>query len=324
MGVGERLAHAAASHRACRIKTICDFDHDKLSDVSSRLPEAQTTERAHEVLEDDELDAVIIASWDNYHFEQTKSALLAGKHVFVEKPFVVHEDEAREIRSILNARPSQVFASNLVLRTTPRFRDLRNRIIQGEMGELFHLSGDYEYGRLQKITEGWRGQLSFYSAVHGGGVHIADLLMWLSQSRISEVSAYGNAIASAGSSFKNFDMIIASLRFESGAVGSLGVNFGCMRPHYHQLRIYGTKATFENRAGSAEWHVGRQKGLEPEYLETEYPGQKKAELVLSFVKEVMGEGKCEVSRDDVFASMAVCFAIEKSAHEGCAQQVAYL
>ena len=323
LGVGERLGHAVASCPGCEVVSVCDFDADKLEIVGSRFPGARRTRDADDLLSEKSIDVVVVASWDNYHFSHTKAALLAGKHVFVEKPFVVDEEEAREIKVLLQERRGQRLSSNLVLRSTPRFVDLRSRIAAGEFGQLYHLEGDYEYGRLWKITEGWRGKLPFYSAVHGGGVHIADLLMWLAGDRIESVSAYGNAIASEGSGFKNFDMVVAALRFRGGAVGKLGVNFGCVRPHYHRVMVYGTKATFENRPGVAELHYSREKGANTSALDTEYPGTLKAELIKGFVAELLGLGRGMVSAEEVFASMSVCFAIEKSAHSGVPVRVAY-
>ena len=47
------------------------------------------------------------------------------------------------------------------------------------MGRLYYLEGDYAYGRLPKILSGWRAEIPIYSVVHGGAIHIIDLLLWL-------------------------------------------------------------------------------------------------------------------------------------------------
>jgi predicted dehydrogenase len=251
-------------------------------------------------------------------------ALDQGKHVFVEKPFVLQESQARAVRDALRKRPNLRLSSNLILRKSPRFVDLRRRIDAGELGRLYHLEGDYNYGRLHKILEGWRGQLEFYSAVHGGGVHVADLLMWLARDRVVEVSAVGNAIASAGSGFRNFDNVVAVLRFAGGAVGKLGVNFGCVFPHFHPLSLYGTQATFVNRTDHALLYTSREPQAAPVRLETAYPGTHKGDLLPSFVDAILGRGAAEVTERDVFDSLAVCFAIERSAHSGRPVAVEYL
>lgn len=315
LGVGEKLAEAFARDRRCRLSVLCDRDSAKLADVASRFPGVPTATDAEAVLDDPNIDIVAIASYDDFHFDQTMRALANGKHVFVEKPFVLREEEAVALRAALRERPDLRLSSNLILRRSPRFLDLKARIARGELGELFYVEGDYNYGRIEKIVSGWRGRIPNYSAVCGGGVHVVDLLMWLAGDSIVEVSAVGNRIASRDSSFANFDMVVTTLRFAGGTIGKVGVNFGCVFPHFHNLAVYGTKATFVNGLGAASLFTSRDPATEPERLHTEYPGAHKGELVPSFIDAILGEGEALVSEADVFRCMAVCFAIERSAHE---------
>ncbi len=324
LGVGEKLAEALAGHPECELVAVCDFEPANLASVARRFPQARAVAEAHELLDDPSIELICIASYDNFHFSQTVHALERGKHVFVEKPFVLHEQEARRVREMLAKRPHLRLSSNLVLRCFPRFVDLRRRIDAGELGRLYYLEADYNYGRLHKILEGWRGKLDFYSAVHGGGVHVADLVMWLARDRIVEVSAVGNAIASARSGFKNFDMVVAVLRFASGAVGKLGVNFGCVFPHFHRVSLYGTRATFVNGFDHALLYTSREPAVEPARVQSEYPGADKGALLPSFIDAILGRGAAGVTEEDVFASLAVCFAIEKSAHSNVPVKVEYI
>lgn len=324
LGVGEKLAETVATLPDCKLTALCDLDRAKLEAVGARWPSASRTTNADEVLRDANVDLVCIASFDDHHFPQVMAALENGKHVFVEKPFVQCESEASAVRDALQSRPSLRLSSNLILRKSPRFADLRRRIDAGDLGRLYYLEGDYNYGRLHKIVEGWRGKLDFYSAVQGGGVHVVDLLMWLARDRIVEVFAVGNAIASEGSGFRNFDMVVSTLKFAGGAVGKLGVNFGCVFPHFHPMAIYGTKATFVNAPGGASLYQSRDPAVAPTGIDAEYPGTHKGDLIASFIDAILGRGEAEVTERDVFDSLAVCFAIEKSAHTGTPVRVDYL
>ncbi len=324
LGVGEKHAEAVASIPECALVAICDKNPATLAAVAGKFPRARTFEHDTAVLDDPAIDLVCIASYDDCHFSQTMRALERGKHVFVEKPFVLHEAEARLVRDALRTRPNLRLSSNLILRRSPRFMDLRRRIAAGQLGDLYHLEAEYNYGRLEKITKGWRGKLPFYSAVHGGGVHVADLLMWLAQDRILEVSAVGNAIASRGSGFANFDNVVAVVRFASGAIGKLGVNFGCRLPHFHAVALYGTNATFLNGRDRAWLYTSPDPDVQPVVLDTVYPGIHKGALIENFVKAIQGAGEADVNEDDVFASLSVCFAIERSAHSGLPVKVEYV
>lgn len=324
LGVGEKLAEAVRAHPHADLHALCDFDPGKRAAVATRFPGVPVSADADALLDDPAVDLVCIASHDNFHCAQTLRALAAGKHVFVEKPFVLDEDEALQVRDALAHHPGLRLSSNLILRRCPRFLDLRQRIRAGELGQLFHLEGDYNYGRLHKILQGWRGRMPNYSAVHGGGVHIADLLMWLAGERVVEVQAWGNAIASAGSGFRNFDLVMALLRFESGAVGKLGVNFGCVFPHFHKLELYGTGGTFSNGMDHALLYRSRDPAQAPERLTTAYPGTHKGELLANFIDSLQGRAAAEVTEADVFDSLGVCLAIERSVHSGQPVRVDYL
>jgi predicted dehydrogenase len=324
LGVGQKHAEALAANADCELVAVCDHDPVRLAQVAPLFPGARAAANGDELLDAADIDLICIASNDDHHFAQTLRALERGKHVFVEKPFVLQEHEARAVREQLKRAGKSRLSSNLILRRSPRFLDLRRRIDAGEFGRLYHLEADYNYGRLHKILSGWRGELEFYSAVHGGGVHVADLLMWLARDRIVEVSAVGNAIASEGSGFRNFDNVVATLRFAGGAVGKLGVNFGCVFPHFHPVTVYGTTATFVNARECGWLYTSREPQAVPQRLDTAYPGTHKGELIASFVDSILGRGAAEVSEQDVFDSMAVCFAIERSVHAGTAVKVEYV
>lgn len=324
LGVGEQLALGFSRVPGVEIAALVDFDAAKLAEVGERFPGVARYSDASEVLGNPEIGLVAVASYDDAHRDQVVRALEHGKHVFVEKPVCLYESEAREIRAALRANPELSFSSNLILRTSPRFTRVREMIATGEFGELFYAEADYDYGRLHKITEGWRGKLPFYSAVLGGSVHMVDLLLWLTGDRVVEVQAFGNDIASAGSGFSNFDLVAALLRFESGLVAKVTANFGCVRPHFHGLGVFGTKATFENALPDGRLYLSRDRDSEPVSVTEEYPGLDKGDLAEDFARAIVSGGTPRISADEVFDCMSVCFAIERAVHSGEPVRVEYL
>lgn len=323
LGVGEQHI---AGYRAAGVEVtmLCDIDPIKAALARERYPEIAFTDSAQALLEDPSIDIVSIASFDDAHHAQVLLALAHHKHVFVEKPLCLFEHEAREIRAALNARPELKLSSNLILRQSPRFLALHESIQAGAFGKLFYLEGDYNYGRLAKIISGWRGQLPYYSVVHGGGVHLVDLLMWLADEPVLEVSAFGNQIASAGTGFRFNDFVVALLRFKSGLTAKVSVNFACVHPHFHPLTVYGTLATFKNGLHEAELYHSRDPAIAPERVNTAYPGVHKGALIDSFVKSLKTGASALVTQDDVFRSMSVCFAIEKAVQENALVSVDYI
>jgi predicted dehydrogenase len=325
LGVGEKHIAGYQAHPGCRVVALCDFDRKKLKQAKAKYPSIKLTARAEEILSDKTIQAVSIASYDSDHHAQIVQALKNGKHVFVEKPVCLFEREARDILKRLKQYPSLKLSSNLILRKCPRFIWLKEKIRKGAMGKLYQLEGDYNYGRLEKVAKGWRGKLDFYSAVYGGGVHMIDLLMWMSGQKIVEVCAYGNKISSQGTRFKYNDLIASIFKFENGMTGKMTVNFGSVARHFHPLAIYGTKASFQNVSHDyATWSTSRDPKVAPKKVTEAYPGAHKGDMLKSFIDAIIKEKKPDVSVGDIFDTMAVCFAIEKSVNTGRAVRVNYL
>ena len=59
---------------------------------------------------------------------------------------------------------------------------------------MYFLEGDYNYGRIDKLTKGWRGKVKDYSVILGGGIHLLDLILSLKRSKVMEVYTQTNKI----------------------------------------------------------------------------------------------------------------------------------
>ena len=288
---------------------------------------------------DPSIDVISIASYDNFHYDQIILGIENDKHLFVEKPICYFEEEAKHIYKMLKAKPKLKFSSNLILRKYERFIDLRQKIRSDELGELSFISGAYNYGRLKKITEGWRSKMNFYSGVISGGIHIIDLMLWLTNQKITEVFSYGNNIQSKNSDFKYDDMIVATMKFSSGMVGSLNVNLGCVHPHFHSLELYGTHASFINDFNYAKFYNSRDSKnindnmlLNPNVadyngltkLNTSYSVPNKGIHLNDFINSILSGESPAVSSQEIFDALSICFAIEKSINQSKAVRVNYL
>lgn len=312
LGVGAQHIAGYQGHPACEVTHLCDFSEAALHAAGQKYPQVQLRANADDLLTDPALDIISIASYDNYHYEQIGKALQHNKHVFVEKPLVLHLHEAQHIRALLRERPHLRLSSNLIMRRYPRFVGIKRRIEAGELGRLFHVEADYNYGRLHKIVDGWRGQIDHYSVILGGAVHVIDLLLWLSGERVVEVAAFGNRIASEGTGFRYNDMVVGILQFESGLVGKVTANFGCVFPHFHAVSIYGTRATFINGFDHALLYQSRDRAVPPQKLTEPYPGVSKGDLIYRFVDSIAHDTEPEISVEAVMDTMSVCFALEQA------------
>jgi len=323
LGVGEQHISGYNSHPDCKVVALCDFAKEKRKDVQSRHPEIKMIDDANEILKDPSINVVSIASYDNFHFEQIMKAIENGKHVFVEKPVCLFESEAQRIREKLS-RTQLKLSSNLILRLSPRLQYVKGLIDTNELGNIFYLESDYQYGRIHKLMEGWRGKIDFYSIVYGGGVHMIDLLLWMTNDKIMEVSSFGNNICTRDTSFKFNDMVVSILHFKTGTIAKVACNFGCVKPHFHSLSVFGTSGTFINDYAYGKLYRSRNIDDSPEKIYKKYPGINKGDLIYNFIESIIKNTPPHVTSDDVFNTMSVCFAIEKSVQARTKVSVNYI
>jgi predicted dehydrogenase len=244
LGIGEQHARMYATLPSCEVKLLVDLDVARARRLAREFPDAGIATDIAQALGRDDIDVVSIASFDDAHFAQVMQALSAGKHVFVEKPLCRTADELAQVCKALAARPDLHLASNLLLRGADLYRWLRDEIAGGGFGEIYAFDGDYLYGRLHKITDGWRGHSDDYSVMLGGGIHMIDLMLWLTGQRPSSVHAVGNRICTRDAGLGFDDYTAATMTFASGMIGRITANFGCVHRHQHVVRIFGTHKTF--------------------------------------------------------------------------------
>jgi len=323
LGVGERHINGYLSHSRCNLAAICDLDEEKLTKIGSRYPEVRQCINANEILQDPSIDVVSIASFDNFHASQVLAAIEAGKHIFVEKPLCLTSSEYLQIDTLLSSKPRVHLSSNLVLRKAPQFHQLKSRIDNGVLGDIYYMEGDYNYGRLHKLTAGWRGQIPFYSVSHGGAIHMIDLLLWLSGKIVTRVVSLGNSYATDDSSFNYPSQVTSLLEFSDGATAKISANFPSVTPHHHELNIFGNKGTFINTQQGGCYYHSRDPVAAIEKINLPYKNEQKGAVQKSFISQILDGTKEDVAKEDVFRSMAISLAIENSLNSGNWEEVKY-
>ena len=119
----------------CKIKRIVDRNTPKLEAAQAMYPDVIASKDMDDVFNDGEIDAVVITLPANLHYETAKKALLAGKHVLIEKPMTDSVETARELVELAKKR-------GLVLMVDHHFlykdsvRELKSLADAGELGKL--------------------------------------------------------------------------------------------------------------------------------------------------------------------------------------------
>lgn len=324
LGVGEQHLKAYIDHPNCDVVWAADFDEAKLNEMSKKYPFVEFVKEFDSDVALKNLDLISVTSYDNFHAMQVIAALKRDIHVFVEKPLCLSELELSAICKVKREKPKLKLASNLVLRKAKHLVDLRKRVLSGALGEIYHFEGDYDYGRVHKLSNGWRGKINDYSVMHGGGIHLLDLAMWVVGGRISEVAATGNKIVTAGMGNNCNDLVVALLKFESGQIGKVTANFGSVTKHSHKLAVYGTKGTFFQNLTNSGYHTKRDDVADETYESIEVDKPSKQGILSSFVESILTDVAPAVSAQDVVDVMAVSISVEKAVLSGRWEPVSYL
>ena len=195
-----------------------------------------------------EIDLVILGTPSGLHPEQTILAAQAGKHVITEKPMAItHDGASRMIDAVERAGVElAVIFQNRLSRDVYR---VKRAIEAGLIGKPILGSASVFWHRKQAYYDangGWRGTW----ALDGGGVlinqsiHTIDLLQWL----LGGVASVQAHIATLNHEIEAEDAASASVRFHSGAVGSILVTTAAAKDNPARVEIIGTegRATIEN------------------------------------------------------------------------------
>ena len=310
LGVGAEHARMLARTDGVTLRWLVDHNRARAEALAREFGTGEAETSWQRAVEDPSVDLVCIASFDDEHCEQTLAALRAGKHVFCEKPICRSPAEASALKRA-QTESGRLVGSNLVLRAAPLFRWLRAEVRAGALGEIYAVDADYLFGRLDKITRGWRKDVPDYSVMQGGGVHMIDLVMWITGARPRTVSAVGNRIATRDSEFRYLDYVAASFQFPSGMVGRVTANFGCVQHHQHVLKVYGTRATFVyDDAGARMFSAYDAAQRPPTVIDLAPRPESKGALLPDFVRAIGGDGTIDLQQD--LDTIAACVAADKS------------
>ena len=324
LGVGEQHARAYLKRECCRLRWVLDLDVGKAERLVRELGGGSVAGGLADLVEDPDLDIVSVASYDDDHYRQVIALLEAGKHVFVEKPLCGSLDELVHIQETWRSSERAHLGVNLVLRSAPLYIWLRDLIRSGELGDLYAFDGDYLYGRLHKITEGWRKDVPNYSVMQGGGVHLVDLMIWLTGERPLTVSGFGNRICSSETVFQQDDYVAATYQFGSGLVGRITANFGCVHPHQHVLRLFGTKGTFIYDDRGARLHTSRDPNDPGRSLTLSPLPSTKGDLIPDFVEAILESRNTADETQHEFDVMSACLAVDRALEQETPVEVEYV
>jgi predicted dehydrogenase len=212
---GPNLARNFAAIPSCEVAWLCDADERALAKLGPSFPSARTTAELQDLLDDEQLDAIVLATPVPTHAELAIAVANAGKHCFVEKPLATNAADAERAVAAATDAGKTLMVGHL-LEYHPAVTRLKELVDSGQLGRLFYIYGNrLNLGKLRADE----------NALWSLGAHDVSVALHLIGEEPSGCVAHGASYVREGVQ----DVVFCYLRFPSGVVAHLHLSW--LDPH---------------------------------------------------------------------------------------------
>ena len=125
-------------HELGALKLICDRNETLLGHFQKQYPDIEVCLAFSEIIRRNDIESVVIATPAETHYSLAREALLSGKHIYVEKPLVLREEEGEELIALAYEKNRVLMVGHL-LRYHPAFIRLKELASSGELGRINYI-----------------------------------------------------------------------------------------------------------------------------------------------------------------------------------------
>lgn len=271
-----------------------------------------------EFFADDRIQIVVSCTQPDVRAEHCVRAAQSGRHIVLEKPVGITQAQTAQIREAV-AQAGVKTVTSFVLRWNPQFVTVRQLIDDGGLGDLIYGEADYWHpARRAQPGSPYLRKDVVGSAFLSGGCHAVDMLRWLG-GEIVEVSAFA-APPKRVTAFEFDPVVVASLKFENGAVGKLSALLDGDTPYRFNCRLFGTNGSIQNNEvyssqkypGATEyWTFPTITPNSGDVSHHPFRGE-----IEHFMQCIETNVESHASIYDSYKSMAICYAIDASVAQG--------
>ncbi len=244
-GAGMALYKHFESFDDCSVISVFDIKEPAFERARNHRADLFLTSDFDAFLESG-IDIVVVSSPDSTHAKYICRSVEHGKHVLCEKPLTDSVEGIRDILKCVKAHPDIVVGVQHQMRCLPIHRKIKDIVSSGVLGKVGYIEGYYVHNLTKRAFEydNWRLVENATPLIYSG-IHFVDLLRWVVDDEIVEVSAMANNICFP--EYPESDLNVVLLKFRSGIIGKVVTAFGAGRPQDHTVQVYGNdKSIFNN------------------------------------------------------------------------------
>jgi len=208
---GETHLKTYSTHPHCRLRCVCDVKGELAEQRAAEYGAAAWTTRFEDLLADDSIQAVSIATPDFAHGQIAVAAAQAGKHILIEKPLATTVEECEQIIAAAQANGVKLMV-DFHNRFNPPFVKAQRSLDEGELGELQMMSmrlNDTLFVPTKMLSWASKSTVTWFLASH-----CVDLVRFLSGDEVRRVYAVSRSrvLEPMGISTPDFYQSILELR----------------------------------------------------------------------------------------------------------------
>jgi len=286
-------------------KSIATASGVSAHDVGKRFGFQYAVSNAEEVLDDSHINLVVIGTRHDSHAELARKALLANKHVFVEKPLALNDEE---LEGVLNAASAS--AGLLMVGFNRRFSPLALQARDFFAGRSGPLSISYRVNAGRVPNEHWIQDEQQGGRIVGEVCHFIDFLTFLTGA--PPTSVFAEAISAKSDKIVDADSVFITLKFEDGSNGTIAyLAEGDRALAKERVEIFGEgkSLVLDDYRSVTTYRDGREKQVS---LKAQDKGQK--DQVAAVCAAVLS-GEAPISLDDLASTSKATFRILDSLRE---------
>jgi predicted dehydrogenase len=204
---GPNQARAFHNQPESRLVAASDIDHSRLERLGAMYPVLRLETDYRAILADESVNAVVVATPTQTHYEIVKDALLAGKHVLCEKPLCKDEAEAQELAKLSDEVQRLLMVGHVFLFNSGIIK-IREMARGGELGHWRYLSA---------VRTNLGPIRSDVNAAYDLAAHDIAIFNWLLDAEPEMVSALGASFLQS----KIEDVVLISMRYPGNVLANI-------------------------------------------------------------------------------------------------------